>query len=89
MQVASADQPGEHQVEREVAGARADLQGALEAGGLAAERLAHLGGDLRLADVAEVDAPLGVVVVGRHVVVAGVDVADLLRVGKGCHGGAQ
>ncbi len=43
-----------------------------------AERLAHLGGDLLEADVPEVDAPLRVVVVRGHVVVARVDVADLL-----------
>ena len=48
--------------------------------GIVSQGLAHLGGDLGLPDVAEVDAPLGVVVVGRHVVVARVDVADLLRV---------
>ena len=50
----------------------------------AREAMASAG--LRAADVAEVDAPLGVVLRGRHVVVAAVDVEDLLgRVGRG-HG---
>ena len=72
------------QVQGEVAGARADLQRAAEAAAVLAERLSQLAEHLRLADLAEVDAPLGVVAGGRAVVVAGVDVADLLRgVGAG------
>ena len=51
-----------------------------------AEQLLDLAQYLGPADVAEVDAPLGVVLRGRHVVVAAVDVEDLLgRVGRG-HG---
>ena len=45
----------------------------------------HLGADLLQTDVPEVDAPLCVVVSGRHVVVAGVDVADLLGCQWGRH----
>ena len=47
--------------------------------GPAAQRLGELRAHLLLADRAEVDPPLGVVVVGRRVVVAGVDVLDPLR----------
>ncbi len=83
-----ADQPGAQQVEREVAGARADLERAREVSGLPAERLAQLRDDLLAADLAEVDAPLGVVVVGRDVVVARVRVADLLGAEGGRHGAA-
>ena len=56
--------------------------------GLVAERLAHLRQHLLAPELAEVDAPLGVVVVGRHVVVARVDVADLLGGQSGWHGAA-
>ena len=74
------DQPAEQQVEREVAGPRADLERARDsAPRLAAERLAELREDLALAELAEVDAPLGVVVVRGNVVVARVRVADLAR----------
>ena len=84
-----ADQPGAQQVQREVAGPGADLQRAREAGRAArAERLAHLREHLLAADLAEVDAPLGVVVIGRHVVVARVDVADLLGAQGWRHGAA-
>jgi hypothetical protein len=83
-----ADQPGAHQVEREVARPRADLQRASEVAGLAAERLAHLRGDLAEAEIAEVDAPLGVVVVRRDIVVARVGVSDLLGAESGRHGAA-
>ena len=50
-----------------------------------AERLDQLQPHLLLAGVAEVDAPLGVVFVGGGVVVAGVDVLDVL--GRGGGGG--
>ena len=76
VQTASRDHAGAQEVQREVAGPGADLQRAVEARRRAAERLAHLAEHLRAADLAEVDAPLGVVVGGRDVVVAGVDVAD-------------
>src|SRR5262249_17518006 len=52
-----------------------------------ADRLAQLAQHLRLADVVEVDAPLGVVAGGGAVVVALVDLADLLRRCGGRHGG--
>src|SRR6185437_16084574 len=73
-----ADQPRTQQVECEVPGARADLQRAVPAGRLGAESLADLCQHLRTAHRAEVDAPLVVVVVRRHVVVTRVRVADLL-----------
>ena len=82
------DQAGAHHVQREVAGPRADLQRPRVVAGLAAERLAHLGEHLVVAELAEVDPPLGVVVIGRHVVVAGVYVADLLCVESRWHGSA-
>ena len=73
-----------HQVEREVPGARPDLQRAPERAGSPAEQLLDLAEHLGPADVAEVDAPLRVVVGGRDVVVAAVDVEDLVgRVGRG------
>ena len=52
-----------------------------------AERLGQLQPHLLLAGGAEVDAPLGVVFVGGRVVVAGVDVLDVLRRGgrRGWH----
>ena len=79
LHVASLDQPGAQQVQREVARAGADLERArVAARPRAAERLAHLRQHLVVPELAEVDAPLGVVVVGRDVVVARVDVADLL-----------
>jgi hypothetical protein len=72
------------QVEREVAGAGADLQPRAEALAVASpQRLEQLCAHLFLPGVAEVDAPLGVVFVGRRVVVAGVDVFDVLRGGGG------
>ena len=73
------DHPSRHPVEREVARAVADLERALVAARLAAERLAQLAPDLGLADRAVVDAPLGVVVLGGEVVVADVGVPDGLR----------
>ena len=83
---ASPTTPGAQQVEREVAGAGADLERARRsAAGSCAERLAELAGDLRLADVAVVDAPLRVVVLGGEVVVADVGVADARR--RVCMGG--
>ena len=72
------------QVEREVAGAGADLQRVAEGRAVEpAERLDQLQPHLLLAGVAEVDAPLGVVLVGGGVVVAGVDVLDVLGRGGG------
>src|SRR6185436_17793191 len=56
-----------------------ELQAAVERPDPAVERLAQLAQHLRPADLAEVDAPLGVVVGGGAVEVAGVDVADLVR----------
>ena len=50
-----------HQVEREVAGARADLERARERPGLRAEQLVSLPSTCWLADRAERDPPLGVV----------------------------
>ena len=61
-----ADHAGAQQVEREVAGARADLERARVAARLVPERLAELAGHLRLADVAVADAPLRVVVLRRR-----------------------
>ena len=78
-----------HEVQREVAGAGADLEHALEAARLAAEGLAQLADDLGLAGGAEVDAPLRVVAGGRPVVVARVDVTDLLGGGGRCHAAGQ
>jgi hypothetical protein len=56
---------------------------------LAAERLRELAGDLALAEIAVVDAPLRVVVLGREVVVADVDLVDLLRCGRRSHAGRK
>ena len=84
MQTAAAIDARLHQVEREVAGAGADLQRAGERAGVAAEQLLDLAEHLRAPDLAEVDAPLGVVVGRRDVVVAAVDVEDLVGgVGRG------
>ncbi len=77
-----------HQVEREIAGARADLQRAVIAARLGAERLLHLRAHLLRPMLAEIDPPLGVVVPGCDVVVAGVDVADLLGAESLRHGPA-
>ena len=67
------------QVEREVAGARRRSRARRRTAGRASapSALRELAAHLRLADVAEVDAPLGVVLGGRRVVVADVDVLDL------------
>jgi hypothetical protein len=81
------DDPGAEQVEREVAGARADLQRARVRAGRRAQQLGELAEHLRPADPAEVDAPLGVVVVGRDVVVAAVDVEDVVGGGGRGHAG--
>ena len=81
VQVACATTPGLQQVEAEVAGAGADLERAVIAlVELGPEQLAQLAEHLALADLAEVDPPLGVVAVGGDVVVARVDVADLVGV---------
>ena len=66
-------------VQAEVAGAGADLERtAVAAVELGAEQLAKLADHLRLSDLAEVDPPLGVVAGRCDVVVARVDVADLV-----------
>ena len=78
MQTAARDDALLHQVEREVARAGADLQRAGERAGVAAEQLLDLAEHLGAADRAEVDAPFGVVLGRRDVVVAAVDVEDLL-----------
>src|SRR5262247_2690190 len=49
------------------------------------EQLAHLAEHLVAPDLAERDAPLGVVVARRHVVVAAVDVEDLVGSGGSGH----
>src|SRR4029450_2484490 len=72
-----ADHTGAEQVQREVAGARADLE---RPGGmvrLPPKRLAQLAGDLRLPDGVVLDSPLRVVAWGGEVVVAQVGVANL------------
>ena len=78
--VARSITPELEQVEREVAGAGADLQRVAEAARPASppSALRSFSRDLVLADRAEVDSPLGVVLVGGGVVVAGVDVLDVL-----------
>ena len=79
--VARSISPELQQVEREVAGAGADLERVAERARRLARRAPwrsfapHLG----LADLAEVDPPLGVVLAGGGVVVAGVGVLDLAR----------
>ena len=76
--------PELQQVEREVAGAGADLEAVAEArAARPPSALASFWPHLLLAGGAEVDAPLGVVLVGGGVVVAGVDVLDVLRRGGG------
>ena len=68
------------QVQREVAGAGADLEAAsVRVRAVAAQRLVHLAEHLDGALAAEVDAPFGVVGVRREVVIADVRVQDLLR----------
>jgi hypothetical protein len=77
-----ADHPGAHQVEREVARARADLERPLEPAGGHGERpqgLAQLARHLRLTDLVVADSPLRVVVLGGQVVVAHVRRADGVR----------
>ena len=66
------------QVEREVAGAGADLERARERPGLRPEQLRRPCRAPARGRLAEVDAPLGVVVGRRDVVVAAVDVEDLV-----------
>src|SRR5262249_28154413 len=79
------DQTLLEQVEREIARARADLEGAEITTRLATERLADLGRHLLTAGDAEVDPPLGVVVPRGDVVVAGVGLADLIGAEGGRH----
>ena len=74
------DHTGLEQVQREVARAGADLQRAFEAPvEPRAEHLAQLAEHLGLADLAEVDAPLGVIARRGNVVIARVYVADFVR----------
>ncbi len=75
-----------HEVQREVPGTRPDLEAVLEGAGVAAQELADLAQHLMAADLPEVDAPLGVVLAGGDVVIAGVDLADLLGGGRCGHG---
>src|SRR5277367_1452817 len=82
------DQPGPHHVKREIACPRADLERAGIVPGLAVKGLAYLRDDLVAAELAEVDPPLGVIVIGCHVVVARVNVADLLGTESRWHGAA-
>ena len=84
--VFGVDDAGLQHVEREVARARADLQRALERAQVA-DRLSHLAQDLPTADLAVVDAPLGVVGGRGAVVVGGVDGADVVgcRAGRSRH----
>ena len=79
------DHAGLQQVQAEVARPGADLQRARERPGRRAEQLRELAEHLLVADLAERDAPLGVVAVGRHVVVATVDVQDLVLGGRRDH----
>ena len=81
-----ADDARLQHVEAEVARAGADLQRARERAGPGAEQLGELADDLLLAVGGERDAPLGVVLVRRHVVVAAVDVEDLGLGRGGGHG---
>ena len=88
--VASRDDAGLQQVQREVAGAGADLERARRRSGPGRpSALRSLPSTWSLADLAEVDAPFGVVVGRGPVVVAGVDVADLVsgRGGRSRHRG--
>ena len=81
-----ADDARLQHVEAEVARARADLQRARERPRPGAEQLGQLADDLLLAVLRERDAPLGVVLARRHVVVALVDVEDLDLGRRGGHG---
>ena len=80
-----ADHAGLQQVQAEVARPGADLERARERPGRRAEQLRELAEHLLVADLAERDAPLGVVAAGRHVVVATVDVQDLVLGGRRDH----
>ena len=74
---AGLSEAGLQKIEREVAGAGADLERIAERPiGNAAEGLAQLAGHLSLADVSEVDPPLRVIGGRRHIVVALIDVLD-------------
>src|SRR5262249_2210000 len=89
----SLDQARLQQIEREVAGSRADLECVTERLlGQATQRLAQLAGGLVAPDLSEVDSPLRVVRGRRAVVVALVDLLDSLgasRHGRGCYAGAS
>ena len=75
-----ADHACLHQVQAEVAGPGADLERAVVTSvELGSDELAELPEHLRLTDLAEIDAPFGVVAPGRDVVVASIDIADLVR----------
>src|SRR5262249_40079692 len=83
-----ADQARLEQVEAEVARPSADLQRALVAAfELGAQQLAQLADHLRLADLAEIYPPLGVVAGCGDVVIARVDVANLIGAPECLHGG--
>ena len=75
----AAHDAGGEQVQREVAGAGADLQRPRERAGRRSQQLVDLAEHLRAPDLAVVDAPLAVVARRRGVVIADVDVVDLLR----------
>ncbi len=83
-----SDQPTLQQVEAEVAGSGADLERSLIAlFELGADDLAELALHLPLPGLAEINAPFPVVACRRRIVIASVDIADLLR-GPAClHGG--
>ena len=89
VQTASPTTPSCIRLSAEVPGARADLQRARERAGPRAEQLLDLAEHLGAPDVAEVDAPLGVVVGRRDVVVAAVDVEDLVRCVRRRHAGRK
>ena len=78
------------QVQAEVARACTDLERPAEATvELSSEQLAELPEHLSLSDGTEVDSPLGVVAFGCHIVVASVDVPDLVGAAKCLHGGGD
>jgi hypothetical protein len=82
------EQAGTQEVEREVAGARADLETTDQRLRALAESLAQLAHHLHAPLRPVVDAPLRVVAVSRQVVIADVGVQDLmLRLLEHCGGG--
>jgi len=83
---ASSTAPGAQQVEREVPGARADLERARERAAVSAECLAHLPEYLLDSALVVRDSPLRVVIRSGDVVVAGVHILDVVVTEAG-HGG--